>query len=355
MSKLEDEIKTYLEQIEEIIDIDDLAEVNIKKLHNLLTTIIGAVNIGGYSIIGDVVVQLIKVFDGILSNRYDLNHDHITLQLITNEYIKEMISRSPEELKRFSTEGIISAFEDISSELTVDIKDIYIKDIIRDKIRKKIDADILFNDSKDVQIPISRIDSIITGINDLILNQYQLKTKIKEINNIKEIISNIKETGYTAEVDRAIRDFSSTETEIDSQLLKFERTAFNIQEDVLSMRMLPISFIEERIRDTIKTQAARFDKDITAIINMDNILIDKIILQAIEKPIGNIIKNSIEHGIDSSGEITINCSYDKGKINIDISDNGVGVCYKTIRHKAMELFPFEKGKIAKLSDMELTE
>ncbi len=353
--ELKIEVTKYIESIEENINKSEIEDISLKEIQNTYTSIIGIVNIGGYTVVGDTILQLITVFDGIMSERYEFTSEHLTLMLITNEYIKEMLEKTPDELKFFSTENINKAFQDIASELTVDIKDIYIKDIIRNKIKKRVNNEIIFNDSEDVKIPISRIDKMITGINDLILNQYQLKTKLSEINRLKEIIRTVQDSGFTPEVERALRNFGTIETEIDNQLLKFEGTALKLQDEVLSMRMLPLSLIKDQLEVLISNEAKRNNKNVRAFIDMENILIDKIILQSIEHPIYNLIKNSIEHGIESSGTIYIKCSYDKGKINLIVGDDGQGVDYSRIRKKVMELFPFEKSKISELEDKELNE
>jgi two-component system chemotaxis sensor kinase CheA len=79
--------------------------------------------------------------------------------------------------------------------------------------------------------------------------------------------------------------------------------------------------------------AKNVGKDITLHVKGDEMQIDRMILEQIHDPLIHLIRNSIDHGIPSSGNITLTLTQrSTSKVELSILDDGVGIDIEKIRH-----------------------
>ena len=135
--------------------------------------------------------------------------------------------------------------------------------------------------------------------------------------------------------------------ELNEALQQFDRIAIDLQEAVLKTRMVPLSQIFDRYPRMIRDLAIKLGKDVDFEIFGADIDIDRLLLDEINEPLVHLLRNAIDHGIESSenrtksgkptkSKITLKASRERGYISIEVKDDGKGLDTEVITKKAIE-------------------
>lgn len=120
-----------------------------------------------------------------------------------------------------------------------------------------------------------------------------------------------------------------------------------LQEGVMKTRMQPIDQVWSRFPRVIRDLAVACDKRVRIEMEGRDTELDRTILEAIKDPLTHLIRNSVDHGIESPGErlaagkpeegtVLLRAFHEGGQVNIEISDDGRGLSEARIRAKAVE-------------------
>ncbi|MDA1163873.1 MAG: chemotaxis protein CheA [Planctomycetota bacterium] len=120
-----------------------------------------------------------------------------------------------------------------------------------------------------------------------------------------------------------------------------------LQEGVLKTRMQQIGSIWHRYPRMVRDLARSCGKQVTLDVQGDQTELDKTLLEALTDPLLHLIRNSIDHGIESpderqkrgkplNGRLTLRAWHQGGHVHIDVSDDGAGLNADRIRQKAIQ-------------------
>ena len=142
---------------------------------------------------------------------------------------------------------------------------------------------------------------------------------------------------------KAIRDAEVTKTiENLSKITKL------IQNRVMSLRMIPIRDTFEKMKRVARDSSKKVNKPIRLVLEGEDTEIDKTMVEALSDPLIHIIRNSIDHGIESSpkerleagkeeeGVVTLSAYHRGGNIIIEVRDDGRGINKQKVYKKALE-------------------
>ena len=142
---------------------------------------------------------------------------------------------------------------------------------------------------------------------------------------------------------KAIRDAEVTKTiENLSKITKL------IQNRVMSLRMIPIRDTFEKMKRVARDSSKKVNKPIHLVLEGEDTEIDKTMVEALSDPLIHIIRNSIDHGIESSvaerlsagkeeeGVVTLSAYHRGGNIIIEVRDDGRGINKQKVYQKALE-------------------
>lgn len=125
------------------------------------------------------------------------------------------------------------------------------------------------------------------------------------------------------------------------------RLVEEIREDALALRMVQIGDSFNRFRRVVRDMSPPLGKDIALVIHGAQTELDKTIVEKIADPLMHLVRNAIDHGIEtaevrrangkpSQGTLTLNAYHESGSIVIDVSDDGKGLNKEKILKKAIE-------------------
>jgi len=130
-------------------------------------------------------------------------------------------------------------------------------------------------------------------------------------------------------------------------LVDLGRHARNLQEAVMSIRMVPISTVFTRFPRLVRELSQRFGKEVELKVSGETTEFDRGLIEKITDPLTHLVRNSIDHGIEApaervaagkprSGTIWLSASQKGGSIVIEVRDDGAGLSRKRILERAAE-------------------
>ena len=120
-------------------------------------------------------------------------------------------------------------------------------------------------------------------------------------------------------------------------LADLERNTRDLQEAVMSIRMIPMSMVFNRFPRMLRDLAAKLGKKVELVTQGEATELDKGLVEKITDPLTHLVRNSCDHGIETAGRarspraspstarITLAASHQGGSIVIEVRDDGRGL------------------------------
>ena len=177
-------------------------------------------------------------------------------------------------------------------------------------------------DAVSIRVSVERVDQLINLVGELVITQAMLA-----------------ETGQQIEGALAER--------LQQSLGTLERNTRDLQEAVLSIRMLPISSIFNRFPRVVRDLSQKLDKHVDLVLHGEGTELDRGLIEKLVDPLTHLVRNSIDHGIESPeqrkaagkparGTVSLRASQQGGNIVVEVSDDGAGLNRERILAKARE-------------------
>jgi two-component system chemotaxis sensor kinase CheA len=124
-----------------------------------------------------------------------------------------------------------------------------------------------------------------------------------------------------------------------------ERNTRELQESVLSIRLLPVSFLYSRFPRVVRDLSRKMGKQVELVQLGEQTELDKSLIEKLADPLTHLVRNSIDHGIEmpgqrlaagksEKGQVVMTAEHEGGNIVIAISDDGAGMDRNRILDKA---------------------
>ena len=137
-------------------------------------------------------------------------------------------------------------------------------------------------------------------------------------------------------------------TRLSAGLAQLQRNCRDLQDAILAIRMLPISFVFSRLPRLTRDLAERLGKSIDLQLLGEDTELDKSVIEKIADPLTHLVRNAIDHGIElpeerrnagkpPTGLLTVRAAHQGSSIVITVTDDGAGLNRERILAKAREL------------------
>ena len=125
------------------------------------------------------------------------------------------------------------------------------------------------------------------------------------------------------------------------------RIADELQNSVMSIRMLPVKTVFQRFPRLVRDFARSLGKEVRLVVEGEGIELDKTILEQIGDPLVHVIRNAVDHGLETpaerrakgkeaSGQLTLRALHEAGGVAIEVTDDGRGLDAGALKRKAVE-------------------
>jgi two-component system chemotaxis sensor kinase CheA len=137
-----------------------------------------------------------------------------------------------------------------------------------------------------------------------------------------------------------------------------------LQEGVMKTRMQPIGNIWARFPRLVRDLAMSCGKQLRIEMEGKETELDKTLVEAIKDPLTHLVRNAVDHGIETpeerlacgksaEGRLFLRAFHEGGQVNIEISDDGAGIDFERVKQKALEKGLITSDQAARTSDREL--
>jgi two-component system chemotaxis sensor kinase CheA len=204
-------------------------------------------------------------------------------------------------------------------------------------------------------------------VEDSLANSRSLKVdqaKIDRLMNlIGELVVSKNARPYLAE--RAESQFGVRELsrEIKGQYSIINRIADEMQDAIMQVRMMAVSFIFQRFPRLVRDISRKLGKEVQLVLEGEQTEADKNIIESLADPLIHIIRNSLDHGLETpevrlaagkpaTGKLIIRAIQQADRVVIEIIDDGKGIDPVAIKRKAYEKGIIDEAAIERISDQE---
>jgi len=177
-------------------------------------------------------------------------------------------------------------------------------------------------ESATIRVAVNKVDQLINLVGELVITQAMLAQNSQGLDAAayQQLLAGL------ADLDRNTRD---------------------LQESVMSIRMIPMSIVFSRFPRMLRDLANRLDKKVELVMLGEATELDKGLVEKITDPLTHLVRNSGDHGIElpaerlakgkpAHGTITLSASHQGGSIVIEVRDDGKGLSREKILNKARE-------------------
>lgn len=177
-------------------------------------------------------------------------------------------------------------------------------------------------ESSSIRVDIQKVDQLINLVGEMVITQSMLMEIGKEVE------------GATGE-------------RLESVLGELERNTRELQESVMSVRMLPISFAFSRFPRVVRDLSGKLGKKVELIVEGGETELDKGLIEKITDPLTHLVRNSIDHGVETperrraagkseTGTVILRALQQGGNVVVEIVDDGAGLDRDKLLEKAAE-------------------
>lgn len=175
--------------------------------------------------------------------------------------------------------------------------------------------------SQTVRVDIAKLDHVMNIVGELIIERTQLETLTR-----------------SHEVQQ-VRMLSHELTKISRNL---DRKLNELQKSVIETRMVPVGQIYSKLSRTVRKVARELNKEIELVLRGEDTELDKMMIEELTDPLMHIIRNALDHGVESAeerraagktdrGHITLNAYQQGNSVVLDVIDDGRGIDSEKIR------------------------
>lgn len=173
-----------------------------------------------------------------------------------------------------------------------------------------------------LRVSLAKVDELVNQISELVITQAMLQ-----------------ETASGLDPVANERHLATLET--------LERNTRELQESVLSIRLIPVSFLFSRFPRVVRDLSRNLGKTVELVTIGEQTELDKSLIEKLSDPLTHLVRNSIDHGIEApeareragkpdAGQVVMAAAHEGGNIVISISDDGAGIDRSKVLAKARE-------------------
>ncbi|MGQ0336225.1 chemotaxis protein CheA [Halomonas elongata] len=175
-------------------------------------------------------------------------------------------------------------------------------------------------ESSSIRVAVDKVDQIINLVGELIITQSMLDQTVSELEDVNH-------------------------AGLNNGLNLLRRNARDLQEAVMSVRMVPMDYVFSRYPRLVRDLAGKLDKEVELVTEGESTELDKSLTERIIDPLTHLVRNSLDHGLESpeareavgkprTGRLTLSAQHQGGNILIEVSDDGAGLDRDRILAKA---------------------
>lgn len=177
------------------------------------------------------------------------------------------------------------------------------------------------SESTSIRVAVEKVDQLINLVGELVITQSMLAQRSNELDPV-------------------------THGDLITSMGQLQRNARDLQESVMSIRMMPMEYVFSRFPRLVRDLASKLNKQVELTLMGSSTELDKSLIERIIDPLTHLVRNSLDHGIESPesrvaagkspvGNLILSAEHQGGNICIEVTDDGAGLNRERILAKAI--------------------
>ena len=177
------------------------------------------------------------------------------------------------------------------------------------------------SESTSIRVAVEKVDQLINLVGELVITQSMLAQRSNELDPV-------------------------THGDLITSMGQLQRNARDLQESVMSIRMMPMEYVFSRFPRLVRDLAGKLNKQIELTLMGSSTELDKSLIERIIDPLTHLVRNSLDHGIELPenrvaagkspvGNMILSAEHQGGNICIEVTDDGAGLNRERILAKAI--------------------
>jgi two-component system, chemotaxis family, sensor kinase CheA len=226
--------------------------------------------------------------------------------------------------------------------------------------------------SKTIRVNSDSIDRFVSQVGEMVLQRNMLSHALADydinitLKNCRSILEKSRDgqldSVKLSELDVALASISDFYAQLQQANSKLAESVSRVQKDVMTLRVVPISIVFNRLPRVIRNINVDYGKDIRLQVIGEQVRVDKSMVDVLMEPLVHLVRNCADHGIEDREEreqigkheqamIIVSAEQTGSYLEIRISDNGRGLNYEKIRARAVQMGLYDVN--AHISEHEL--
>ncbi|ENZ8141865.1 chemotaxis protein CheA [Klebsiella aerogenes] len=176
------------------------------------------------------------------------------------------------------------------------------------------------SESTSIRVAVEKVDQLINLVGELVITQSMLAQRSGNLDPV-------------------------THGDLLNSMSQLERNARDLQESVMSIRMMPMEYVFSRYPRLVRDLAGKLNKQVELTLQGSSTELDKSLIERIIDPLTHLVRNSLDHGIEDPqtrlaagksevGNLILSAEHQGGNICIEVIDDGAGLNREKILAKA---------------------
>ncbi|ENN3421229.1 chemotaxis protein CheA [Escherichia coli] len=176
------------------------------------------------------------------------------------------------------------------------------------------------SESTSIRVAVEKVDQLINLVSELVITQSMLAQRSSELDPVNH-------------------------GDLITSMGQLQRNARDLQESVMSIRMMPMEYVFSRYPRLVRDLAGKLGKQVELTLVGSSTELDKSLIERIIDPLTHLVRNSLDHGIElpekrlaagknSVGNLILSAEHQGGNICIEVTDDGAGLNRERILAKA---------------------
>ncbi|EBV7121511.1 chemotaxis protein CheA [Salmonella enterica subsp. enterica serovar Livingstone] len=176
-------------------------------------------------------------------------------------------------------------------------------------------------ESTSIRVAVEKVDQLINLVGELVITQSMLAQRSNELDPVNH-------------------------GDLITSMGQLQRNARDLQESVMSIRMMPMEYVFSRFPRLVRDLAGKLGKQVELTLVGSSTELDKSLIERIIDPLTHLVRNSLDHGIEmpekrleagknAAGNLILSAEHQGGNICIEVTDDGAGLNRERILAKAM--------------------
>lgn len=212
-----------------------------------------------------------------------------------------------------------------------------------------------------IRVDASKIDLLMNQVGELVVNRSVFTQLTNELRNLQQYFK------QNFNLDKKeIKPIKDLEFKLSEATVSLGRVANELQEGVMKVRMLPISQLFNRYPRLVHDLTRNSDKKVRLDVKGAETELDRMVIEEISDPLIHVIRNAVDHGIETmstrkeigkpeAGTISLDAYHESNHVIIEIVDDGKGLDLTKITEKAIQDGIISEVDAAKMTSAELSE